>query len=155
MWCPSPGSMYHVPYTAEPSIARVKASIYIYVCIWWYSTVSLTFISIFKSLMFFLNTVGKKIIFQLFFIFSWNNSLYTISKLTPYRKIFPAIYNISSPVSIHFLSNKNLSETISRGWFNFNLILQIGYTNYVHWKQSLGKKPSNMTQWITIMWYDI
>ena len=40
-----------------------------------------------------------------FFMFSRTDSLYTISKLTPYRRIFPTMYNnMAGPVSINFLT---------------------------------------------------
>ena len=51
------------------------------------------------------------------FILLWCHSWYILLKCNPYRKIFPAIYNMPGLVSINFLTNKS-PETIRRGWLN-------------------------------------
>ena len=63
---------------------------------------------LFKIDYFVLNSLGKKCFFYFFSRFSWNNLLYTKSKGTPYRKIFPNICNMLGTVSIHVLTQKGV-----------------------------------------------
>ena len=71
----------------------------------------------------FFRTLGNKILFPFLFKFSCADSLYIISKLTPYRKIFSTIYNMPCLVSI--------SETVWRSLLTLHyIILFYGSTNF-------------------------
>ena len=56
---------------------------------------------------------------QQFFIMLWPDSLYTILKLNPYRKIFPTICNMPGPVLIKFFTKK-CREAVRRHRLNLN-----------------------------------
>ena len=71
-----------------------------YMCVWWHSAVSHTSISIIFK--------GWYIFYFIFFIFSWTISLYTISKLTPYTKIFPTITTCQA--LFQFFEGKNVQR---------------------------------------------
>ena len=78
---------------------------------------------------FFLNSVKKKV-FKLF-IFLWPDSLYTILKLSPYRKIFSAIYKMP----VYFLTKKP-PETVERGRLNlkqpnYSIFTGLQSTHYI------------------------
>ena len=60
----------------------------------------------FKQIDMFTEHCMKKKSFSNLYIFSWTNSLFALSKHTPYRKLFPPMYNMSGPVSIYSLTKQ-------------------------------------------------
>ena len=81
--------------------------------VWWYSAVSHTSISVLQNWYFFWTLWGQNS-FSTLFIFAWTDSLYTILKLTPYRKIFSTIYNIPDLVSIPSLTKEMSRNHLER-----------------------------------------
>ena len=75
-----------------------------------------------KKVWFFSWSLWKKTVFLFFSIFSLTDLLYSISKHTPHRNIFPTMYNMQGNVSIYCLTKK-CPETIQWGWLNLNKLI--------------------------------